>query len=591
MQKIFRTDMVKAKSRWIGFFGVYAALLFSSCANIVAPSGGPVDNKPPEFVKSEPKNRAVAFADKKLIITFDEFVSLSDPANKIVVSPPLKNNPEYRSSGKSVIVSFKESLKDSTTYTLIFGDCIQDITENNPASGFRFAFSTGSYADSLTLRGNVINAFTLEGEKDVLIMLYRKTYDSIPYKEIPDYLAKTSTDGSFEISNLAPGNYLIFSLRDANYNYLFDQPNERIAFYDSLVIPQFIPFQIPSSGRAGIGDSIVADTTRPLIVKSYLLYMFEQADTNQRLLKVLKDQPGQFKLIFKWPVTNLQLIFLKKPLPNDWMLEEYGICNDTVTYWVKDIKTDSLFLQVYDRGRIIDTLEIGLKLPSDSLKNQNNKGGKGSLDNNSSFKFLMMANASKAKPFDLNRQLKIRFLHPLRDFELAKIILKEMKDSIGKEVIPIISFSDSLIKRNLCIDYSWKKKTRYELFIPPSAFTDIYGFKNDSLLLNFITTEPEDYGLLKVNLKTVKNSGPYIFQLLSDNKSVLREVILDSAGILKLDFLNAANYNARIICDRNKNGKWDTGNYLKKNQPEKIYYYPGNIGVKANWDTEIDWEF
>jgi hypothetical protein len=45
----------------------------------------------------------------------------------------------------------------------------------------------------------------------------------------------------------------------------------------------------------------------------------------------------------------------------------------------------------------------------------------------------------------------------------------------------------------------------------------------------------------------------------------------------------------RIIIDRNRNGVWDTGDYDKGLQPEEVYYYPGELVVRARWDIEQDW--
>ena len=39
-----------------------------------------------------------------------------------------------------------------------------------------------------------------------------------------------------------------------------------------------------------------------------------------------------------------------------------------------------------------------------------------------------------------------------------------------------------------------------------------------------------------------------------------------------------------IIEDLNKNDIWDTGNYLNKVQPEKVYYSNFELDVRANWD-------
>ena len=39
-----------------------------------------------------------------------------------------------------------------------------------------------------------------------------------------------------------------------------------------------------------------------------------------------------------------------------------------------------------------------------------------------------------------------------------------------------------------------------------------------------------------------------------------------------------------MVYDTNGNQKWDTGNYLKKIQPERISYYDRLIEASANWD-------
>ena len=39
-----------------------------------------------------------------------------------------------------------------------------------------------------------------------------------------------------------------------------------------------------------------------------------------------------------------------------------------------------------------------------------------------------------------------------------------------------------------------------------------------------------------------------------------------------------------MIKDRNNNQQWDTGNYLKKIQPEEVVYMEGEIDLRANWD-------
>ena len=63
------------------------------------------------------------------------------------------------SRGKNVITEFEEDLRDSTTYTFYFQDAIRDLNEGNILEDYQFVLSTGSVIDSLSVTGNVYNAF------------------------------------------------------------------------------------------------------------------------------------------------------------------------------------------------------------------------------------------------------------------------------------------------------------------------------------------------------------------------------------------------------------------------------------------------
>ena len=56
----------------------------------------------------------------------------------------------------------------------------------------------------------------------------------------------------------------------------------------------------------------------------------------------------------------------------------------------------------------------------------------------------------------------------------------------------------------------------------------------------------------------------------------------------KIDFflLEPNLFTLRVIYDDNKNGEWDSGNFLEKKQSEKVIYFPKEIDVRANWDVE-----
>ena len=118
----------------------FVALLFSlvlleSCATVIAPEGGPEDETPPQMdsLRSTP-NFQTNFTKQRIELKFDEWVKLNDVFNQIVVSPPMDpSNYEVSLKGKTVRFDFKEEaiLRENATYTINFGDAIQDLTQGN----------------------------------------------------------------------------------------------------------------------------------------------------------------------------------------------------------------------------------------------------------------------------------------------------------------------------------------------------------------------------------------------------------------------------------------------------------------------------
>lgn len=133
----------------------------SSCANIKPITGGDDDHIPPKIIKEKSTpNYQKNFASRKIILHFDEWVKLDNPTANIIVSPTTEYPLNYTLKGKTLIVKLneKETLKENTTYSIQFGDAIQDITANNKASTIKYVFSTGDYIDSLMIRGIVKDA-------------------------------------------------------------------------------------------------------------------------------------------------------------------------------------------------------------------------------------------------------------------------------------------------------------------------------------------------------------------------------------------------------------------------------------------------
>ena len=103
------------------------AFLAQRCANAVAPTGGPKDEIPPKVVEAVPENRSINFTGKKIEITFDEYITLENANQNVLISPPLNEKPDIKLKNKTVVIKFKETLAENTTYTFLvgFGDVVR----------------------------------------------------------------------------------------------------------------------------------------------------------------------------------------------------------------------------------------------------------------------------------------------------------------------------------------------------------------------------------------------------------------------------------------------------------------------------------
>ena len=124
-----------------------AALALAACANVVAPTGGPKDTTPPKVTEAKPANRTTGFDGQKIELKFNEYITLTNANQEVLISPPLSTKPDIKQGNKTVSVKFKEPLLPNTTYTIHFGNAIKDFHEGNVFDDYVYTFSTGDYID------------------------------------------------------------------------------------------------------------------------------------------------------------------------------------------------------------------------------------------------------------------------------------------------------------------------------------------------------------------------------------------------------------------------------------------------------------
>ncbi|WP_337251757.1 Ig-like domain-containing protein [Maribacter halichondriae] len=84
------------------FFLIFIVLALYQCGRRGTPTGGPKDVDPPQLVKTDPENMSINFDANKIRLYFDEYIKLEDVQNQLIVSPPLKYQPEVSPQGGPV---------------------------------------------------------------------------------------------------------------------------------------------------------------------------------------------------------------------------------------------------------------------------------------------------------------------------------------------------------------------------------------------------------------------------------------------------------------------------------------------------------
>ncbi len=210
--------------------------LNTGCAQIGSPTGGIKDTLAPVLAKAVPESGALNFRGNRIVLTFDEYVTLLEIQNNLLVSPLPKTNPTVTSNLKTVTIKFRDTLLPNTTYNIQLGDAIRDINEANIVKDFTYVFSTGNTIDSLSLAGKVLLAETGNVDSTLSVLLYRNTNDTAVQKLRPDYIARVKGDGSFQFNNLAAGEYKVYALKDGDGNKYYSSKVEIFGFLDSAVV-------------------------------------------------------------------------------------------------------------------------------------------------------------------------------------------------------------------------------------------------------------------------------------------------------------------------------------------------------------------
>ncbi len=599
------------------------------CARIGRPTGGPKDVTPPKVTSATPPNYTTNFNKDKIEIYFNEFVKVQNAKQKVIISPPLKEDPNIILKGKSIVIELKDTLAKNTSYTISFNKAIKDNNEGNPLGDFRYVFSTGSYIDSLNLRGKIVKAFNHQvPEERTLAVLYKNLSDTAFYTLPPNYLALADKEGSFNLTHLSPGKYRLYALSEDGGNLFYDPWNERIAFHDSIIHidESFYEPPIDSSFIDSLkSDSLIHDsinqinktTQNQTILKNdsilaeiypdipfFDLYLFKEDKPlfEQYIKKHERPEARKLDIYFTNPVDS-SLTFNLLPdsasFSSMYILEKNGNL-DSLTLWLLDSN-------IYQKRTINLAVEYSVKdsggstIQHDTLRfikqsAQKNKRNKNRLSQpQEKTNFIELVNIQNKGPAELNQSILFQSAYPIANTDSSYIRVQKEVDTnyikVPFELKPYIvkglDTFPSLRKKKLIID--WEENQQYRITLLPGAITNYYKETNDTLTWTFKTRKENYYG--SIRLEVDGTSHPLVGQLWDEKENnKLYQAYADNKGIITFNYLKPQEYLIKIILDRNNNQQWDTGELKEKKQPEEVKYYPEVIDVKSNWEKQLPWK-
>ena len=517
---------------------LYIILFFSliNCAKKASPTGGPKDTIPPVLISASPKLNTTFFDKEEVKFIFNEYVQLDDIDKQLIISPPLriggyKLHPTM-SASKKITLSILDTLLENTTYTFNFGEGIKDYNEGNKMSFFSYTISTGAEIDSLNLKGLIKDAIEMEPDDFISLQLYpidSSFNDSAIYRKKPFYVTSTLDSTVFEFKNLKAGKYELIALKDFSNNYYFDQNVDQIGFLNTpitLPLDSIIELKI-------FKEKTIFSWADPFFINNHHIGHGYYGDYENQKFKLLSDVPNSFEYLI---TKNRE--------------------TDTLNYWFKGIKTDSLKFE-YPINDTIKTELVNFKNP---------------------IKDSLIINQMTIGSIDLTEKFKLSSNLPIISSDSSLVKIRKKDSTLVSSKISIDENYDRVE-----IDFKLIPNDTYNIQLLPNALKDFWGNTHDTLNYRVSTKKIEDYGNIFIQL-IYEESYEFILELLKDGKVVRSYNKPNEDSNYSFKLLDPGKYFLRLIKDKNNNDKWDTGNYLEKIQPEEVIYFPFELELRANWD-------
>jgi len=528
----------------------------SSCANIIAPTGGPKDTLAPvlDTIRSFPKMEQLNYRGN-VTLAFNEWIKTEKLKQDLIITPRVQNY-SYKVIKRKLVITFLQPLDSNTTYNLDFRNTIQDITEGN-ATPVRLAFSTGSQLDTMQIKGKVTEILSNAPAKETLLALY-KVDDTLDVAEDPPYyLTQTNDAGFFNFKNIKANRYRLYAIKDANNNKYYTK-GEMIGFVPGII-------DLNQGNRDSLEIGLVKEDYDPPRLNS--------KGAKKHLVELNFNE-------------GIQQIKLDSGQTNFEEKIQYNISSNgrKVTLYNKQ-SLDSI------RVRIIALDSADNRLSEEVTLKFNNKPIK---DKDRAAFGVKIAPTNGVGVEGDELALEFSFPKPVKNLDATK--LKYLIDADTVNFQPLIIDSITTLKWNeyktkLTLTRNIQFKNTLNIVSDSAAFISVINDSTTSIQQSIQRIDPSTIGL--VNIKVETSTPNFVIQLLDQEFKVVRDQKNSEVtnNQFKFNNLPPGTYTIRVIIDENNNGRWDPSNYKNEKLAERIFFYDNPVQLRANWEQNITVKF
>lgn len=539
-------------------------LLLAGCAGQQVPDGGPVDTVPPEIVSVFPFPGTVNFTGSSIIIEFNEYVDRRSAEEAVFFSPSIKER-EMDWSGTELEITFLEQLRSNTTYVVTIGTDVRDVrASNRMARSFTLSFSTGPTIDNGAIHGTVT-----DGKPDgVMIFSYRLdgvNADTLrPHVTPPDYLTQTGTNGDFSLTNIAPGTYRLFAVRDEYRNFLYDPET------DAAGTTADVTLTTADTLRTGLKFIIAKeDTTPPRIA---LAQATDRSHVNVQFSEPL-DSASVSLRSFRITDTLFQTLL---PVQQFFLTaEDYR----NYTLVTAPQKTDERYVAAVTDGKDVTGR------PMNSSANALQFTASPVADSLPPALLALSAADPKLKFFPDDRL--ILYFNDALQWTAADsfLTIRRMKDSSVVPATVSLRTASSLLARPQTV---LKAGEQYAATVRMKYIMDLSGnrAKDTSLTTRWMVEDPENYGSLEGTFTGYEGKGVIEAENVTVRSQPAIRTRTGTGGKFGFTKLPEGKYALKAFYDANENLQHDAGTVHPFVRGERFIFYSDTIRIRARWPVD-----